>query len=368
MDPDTLRASIPALEETVYLNTGAASPSPRPVVDAVTDFLRYHEFEAPAGEGMYPAAFDELDAARDTVASFLGAEPHEIALTRSTADGVNLIASAFPFEPGDTVVRTDLEHPAGRLPWDRLADLHDLEVRVLETERGRLSMDALKAAVEDAALVSLSSLTWTHGTRLPVSEIVDIAHDAGARVLDDAVQAPGQVPVDVTEWGADFVVGAGHKWLLGIWGGGFCYVSDDAIEELAPRRIGYMSVDDMDEPGYTYREGARRLEVGTTSPLPAVGLAAAVDTIESIGMDTIQDRIERLTDRLKEGIDDDALLSPREYESGLVTFRVDDPESTVERLREQGVVVRSLPSPHAVRASVHAFNTAGDIDALLDGL
>jgi len=229
-------------------------------------------------------------------------------------------------------------------------------------------MDSLKDAVADATLVTLSSITWSHGTRLPVETVVDIAHDAGAKVLVDAVQSPGQVPVDVKSWGADFVAGAGHKWLLGIWGGGFLYVGDDAIDSLSFERIGYRSVSEMDDPEYTYHEGARRLEVGTTSPLPYVGLATAIETIESVGLATVQDRIERLTDRLKDGIDNDRLLSPRGYESGLVTIDADDPGATVERLQERGVFVRSLPFPDAVRASVHAFNTAEDIDALLDGL
>jgi len=368
MDPDTLRASMPALEGGVYLNTGASGPSPEPVVESVTDFLTYHEFESPTAEGMYPAAWDELAAVRETVARFVGAGPREIALTRSTADGINLLAAALDLGPDDVVVRTDLEHSAGWLPWERLADSRGVTVRVLETESGRLSMDSLKDAVADATLVTLSSITWSHGTRLPVETVVDVAHDAGAKVLVDAVQSPGQVPVDVKSWGADFVAGAGHKWLLGIWGGGFLYVSDDAIDALSFERIGYRSVSEMDDPEYTYHEGARRLEVGTTSPLPYVGLATAIETIESVGLGTVQDRIERLTDRLKDGVEEDRLLSPRGYESGLVTIDVADPEATVERLQERGVFVRSLPFPDAVRASVHAFNTAEDIDALLDGL
>jgi selenocysteine lyase/cysteine desulfurase len=369
MDPESLRASMPALEETAYLNTGASSPSHRRVVEAMTDFLTRHGYEAPTDEGMYPVAFDAMDATRETVADFVGADGEEIALTNSTADGISRVAAAIDWEPGDVVVRTDLEHPAGTLPWDRLADVADIEVRVVETEGGRLSMDALKDAVADARLVTLSSLTWTHGTQLPVGQVVDIAHDAGAQVLVDAVQSPGQVPVDVKRWGADFVAGAGHKWLMGVWGGGFLYVDSDAIATLEPRRLSYMGVEEMGGEGYDFRAGARRFEIGTTSPLPYVGLAEAIDTVEDIGMETIQDHVEPLTARLKEGLDDEQLLSPETYESGLVTFRVEDPEATVQRLAEEGVVVRSLPHPdRAVRASVHVFNTAADIDRLLAGL
>ncbi|MEF8802305.1 MAG: aminotransferase class V-fold PLP-dependent enzyme [Halolamina sp.] len=368
MDPEQLRADIPALEEAIYLNTGASSPSPRRVVEAMTDFTEYFEYEVPVGEGVYPVGWETYGAARETIAEFLGAKPGEIALTKSTADGVNILACAMDFEPGDVVVRTDLEHPAGILPWDRLTDIADIEVRVLETRDGRLDLDTVKAAAEDAQLFALSSLTWTHGTRFPVSEVAEIAHDAGAQVLVDAVQSPGQYPVDVDKWGADFVVGAGHKWLLGPWGSGFLYVDSAAMDSLTPRRIGYRSVEEPNDPEYTYHEGAPRFEVGTASPLPHVGLSEAMDLLDEIGMETVESRVERLTDRLKDGLDDEQLLSPREYESGLVTFRVDDPEATVDRLHDQGVIVRSLPYPKAIRASVHAFNTAGDVDALLEGL
>jgi len=367
MDPAELRAAIPALDRCTYCNTGASGPSPRNVVRAATDFLEQHAFEAPADEGPYVVAFDALEAARGIAAGHLGARPVDVAFTRSTADGINLVANAIDFQPGDVVVRTDLEHPAGTLPWDRLADTHDIEVRVVETETGRVDLDDLKAAVDGARLLLTSSLTWSHGTRLPVSEMVDIAHDAGAQVLVDAVQSVGQHPVDVREWGADFVATAGHKWLLGVWGSGMLYADPDAVDSLRQTRIGYRSVQEMGADDYAYHEGARRFEVGTTSPAPYAALAEAIETMESVGLDTIESRVAGLTDRLKEGLGD-RLLSPERYESGLVTFEADDPEATVERLGEQGIVVRSLPHPEAVRASVHVFNTPEEIDRLLDAV
>lgn len=368
MELSDLRASMPVLEEVAYLNTGASSPAPSPVVEAVTDWIEYHNFQAPMADGMYPHSWEAYEAARETIASFLAVPPESLALTGSTVEGINLIAASLEWQPGDVVVRTDLEHPAGILPFERLADLHGVEVRTLETTNGHLDLAELQSAVADARLLVMSSLTWSHGTSLPVERAVDIAHEAGTRVLVDAVQSPGQRPVDLESWGADFVAGSGHKWLLGPWGGGFLYVAPEAIDALTPRRIGYRGVEDAGASPYQFKAGAARFELGTMSPAPHVGLAAAIDLLEDIGMQTVTDRIERLTERLKAGLDAE-LLSPREYESGLVTFRVDDPEQTVQRLAEAGVVVRSLPFPEgAVRASVHAFNTAEDVDRLLAAL
>ena len=365
MDPLDLRAAIPALEHCTYFNTGASGPTPRPVVERATAFLEHHAFDAPAGDGPYTVAFDAMEAAREVIAGHVGARPVDVAFTRSTADGINLVAGAIDWQPGDVIVRTDLEHPAVTLPWERLADVHDVEVRVVETEDGRLDLDDVKRAVEGARLVALSSLTWSHGTRLRVGDVVDVAHDAGARVLVDAVQSVGQHPVDVTDWGADFVAAAGHKWLLGIWGSGMLWVAPDAHDSLQQTRIGYRSVEDPTAEPYTYHPGGRRFEVGTTSPVPYVALAEAVETIDAVGLDTVQSRVADLTDRLKAGLGD-RLLSPADYESGLVTFTADDPAATVERAAEADVVLRSLPYPDAVRASVHVFNTPGDVDALLD--
>ena len=368
MDPETLRADIPALADCTYLNTGASGPSPTRVLDAVTEFQHRHKVEAPCGDGMYRMAMAEQQRAREAVAGFVGAAPEEIALTRNTVEGINHVSTGIDWDEGDVVVRTDLEHPAGELPWERMADLHGIEVRELDTEAGRLSLEALKDAVADARLLCLSSLSWNYGTSLPVADAVDIAHDAGARVLVDAVQSPGQVPLDVHEWGADFVAASGHKWLLGAWGSGFLYVDRDALDSLEPDRIGYFSVDrEAEGDGYAYAPDASRFELGTTALGPYVGLAESVDLFEELGMDTVQSRIERLTDRLKDGLGD-RLLSPRAYESGLVSFSDPAPDETAERLASEGIRIRSIPDPHACRVSVHAFNTAEDIDRLLDAL
>ncbi len=367
MRPADLRADMPALDDLVYLNTGASGPSPRRVVEAATGFLERHAYEAPGGEGMYPVAWDELDRTREAVADLLNASPEEIALTQSTADGIARTANALPWDEGDTVVRTDLEHAAGILPWRRLADTEGISVRVHETECGRLDLETLETQLRDADLLCLSSLAWNYGTRLRVREAVALAHEAGAKVLVDAVQSPGQMDIDVREWGADFVAGAGHKWLLGPWGAGFLYVAEEATEALQPDHVGYRSVEDPNGEGYRYHGSARRLEVGTLSPAPYAGLREAVRTMESIGLPTVEARIAKLTDRLKHGLGD-RLVGPAEYESGLVTFEADDPERTVESLADSGIAVRSLPYPEAVRASVHAFNSEEDVDALLDAL
>ncbi len=362
MDPAALRADIPACESCAYLNTGASGPSPRSVVEAVTEAQRRHEFDV-CETDHYTAAADLLDEARAAVADHVGARPADVALVASTGDGISRIANAIDWEPGDRVVNTDLEHPSGVLPWRRLAE-QGVEVTTLSCPEGRLPMDAYREAVADARLVCLSSESWVHGTRLAVERAVEIAHDAGVLVVVDAVQTVGQHPIDVTEWGADAVCASGHKWLLGPWGAGFTYVAPDSLDSFRPRHIGYRSVTEPNGEGLEYHPDASRFEVSTTSVAPYAGLIEAIGTIETVGLDAVEARIERLTDRLRAGLGD-RLVSPREYESGLVVFEADDPDAFLARADDAGLVVRDLPSGD-VRASVHAFNTVAEIDRLLE--
>ncbi len=365
--PLELRADVPALQAATYLNYGAHGPSPSSVVSAAETFLASHEFDAPAGGDAYEVALDAYEDARERVAGFVGADPDDVALTESTTAGINAVASAIDWSPGDVVVRTDLEHPAGVLPWQRL-EREGVEVRVVPTERGRIDVDAFADHVAGADLACFSALTWTHGTHLPVAELVDVAHDAGALALVDAVQVPGQTAMDVGDWGADAVAAAGHKWLLGLWGGGFLHVDADVAGELEPRAVGYRSVRDPGAETFAFEPGARRFEVGTANPAPHVALTAAIDAVDAVGVGTIEDRVRRLAGRLADGVPDDRLLSPDPPESGLVTVDVDDPAATVERLAEADIVLRELPPLEAVRASVHAVNTAEEVDGLLDAL
>ncbi|MDY6776046.1 MAG: aminotransferase class V-fold PLP-dependent enzyme [Halobacteria archaeon] len=373
MDTEDLRRDMPALDDCVYLNTGASGPSPRRVVEAGEEFLEYHEYDSPAREGMYTSAADVLAETRDSVASLVNADSDEseICLTQSTTEGINIVAEALDWEEGDKAVMTDIEHSSGILPWKRLRDLHGIDVEVAETTDGYLmreedDRDAFKDAVADANIVCLSSISWNYGTRLDVEDAVGIAHDAGAKVLVDAAQSPGQVGVDVKDWEADFVAGTGHKWLLGPWGAGFLYADSEAVEGTRSSRVGYRGVKNPNDDDFEYEDGARRFEIATLPAATYAGFAEAVKTFEEIGLGEVEDEIRRLTDRLKDGIDDDRLISPREYESGLVSFEADDPEKLVERLSDDSVEIRSIPDPHCVRVSVHAFNNSEDIDAVLE--
>lgn len=364
MNLDAFRATIPAATDATYLNTGSSSPSSEVVVEAMHEFLEYHGYDAPTSVGMYPPVDEVFERTRDDVAAFLDASPEEIALTQSTGDAISRVANAITWNCGDTVVRTDLAHPAGIVPWRAQKRDHSVTTTVVETTDGHVDLDDVKEAVADARLVCLSSVSRNYGTRLPVGTITEIAHDAGAEVLVDAVQSVGQTPVDVTDWGAEYVAAASHKWLVGPWGAGFLYVSEDVVPELRPGHRSYRGVDRESE-AFDMHPDARRLEVGTRSAAPYVGLRTALERISSVGLETVERRIQSLTSLLKDELPASALLSPRSFESGLVAIDDESPERTVDRLATADVHVRSIAEPDAIRLSVHAFNTTADIRRFL---
>ncbi len=371
-DPDGLRDSIPALgpENGAYFNTGASGPSPRPVMDAMAEFHQEQKGRMPAGEWTYELGFGAYEASRKAVASHVGADPEEIALMGSTGDGLSAVAAALDLDSGDTIVRTDLEHPAGTLPWAALERRRNVEVRELKTEAGRIDLASFADRIGDADVVCFSSLSWNYGTRLPVQELADIASETGAFTLVDAVQEPGQGPLDFTSWGVDAVVASGHKWLLGPWGSGILYVNRDVVEELQPAQVTYRSVSGTAgcPSEYELATGAARFERGTSAPAPYVGLAAAIRVSDTIGPDVIRDRSLRLANRLVARLPEASVVSPLDPESGLVTVAVEEPDETVERLETDGLAIRSLTDPKAIRASVHAFNTEQEIDRLGDAI
>ncbi|MFW5965186.1 MAG: aminotransferase class V-fold PLP-dependent enzyme [Halodesulfurarchaeum sp.] len=363
-----LRADIPALSEASYLNWGATGPSPDRVTAAIRDHHRTQEVDAHANGNVYPTNMDLFEAARDRAAEFLGAASEEIALTASTSDGINRVASALDWSEGDVVVTTDFEHPAGILPWQRLARHRDVETRVLSSEQGVISDAELQRSLDGAKLLCLSAIDWKFGRKHPVADIVEKAHEKDVRVLVDAVQVPGQMPLDVTDWGADFVATAGHKWLMGPWGAGMLYVDADVANGLEPAHIGYRGVTEPNGDEYELKAGAPRFEVGTTNPATYAGLMAAMDTIEDVGLETVATEIERLTDRFKAEVPADRLRSPEAYHTGLVSVSVGDPEGVVDQLAARDIQIRALPMPETVRLSFHAFNTAEEVDAAVEAL
>jgi L-cysteine/cystine lyase len=360
MDWTAFRAEFPVLDRLAYMNAGTDGPVPRRGHDAAAARLR-EELEGGRSGREYFEGLGALAARlRERLAGFLGCDAGEVALTRSTTDGLSTALSALcDVGSGDEVLTSDEEHPGLLAP--------------LEVARRRLGFGVRFVPFDELAgevgprtrLVACSHVSWVGGRVADVAAI----RAAGARVLLDGAQGLGAVPIDVRSLGCDFYAASGQKWLCGPDGSGCLYVRGDLCGELEPPWPSYMS---LAEPAraseLVVHEGARRFDMGV-APGPATSWAlGAADLLAEAGLDAVTERAAAQAERLA------GELTARGHEvaprgrTTLVSWRSDDAEGDVARLAERGVVVRQLPGRGLVRASVGAWTSDADLDRLLDAL
>ncbi len=305
MDIEAIRREIPAVQGRSYLNM-SYGPKPRAVTDEVIRMTRLISEAGP----LAPPVVDEIDCvyegARVDMAGLLGASTKEIALTRNVSEGINMVATGIDWAPGDEVIITDEEHPAGSLPWMNLAKRRGVVVRKLklapyETEGLLDRLDEL--ITERTRLVCLSHVATKTGYLVPAREVCDLARGRSVPVLLDGAHAVGLIPVDVKEIGANYYSGCGHKWLLAPQGTGFLYVDEDYIDSLELGWIGANSTEtwNLDTLEFAPLNSAAKFEFGTRDRAVFGALSVAIRSAKEIGIENIAERSWKLTKRLRDG-------------------------------------------------------------------
>lgn len=383
IDVARVRAGIPALAETIYLNTGTFGPLPRVVADEVRRV--YGQIER-CGT-FSPAIFQELElegleAVRRKVATFMHATPDEIAFTHNVTDGINVVLHGLDWAPGDRVIISDQEHPAGTVPWLALAERRGVLVDFLHVGHDPDAVVArFCALVEDGPLprlACLSHVSCLSGTRLPVARLCAVARAAGVLTLIDGAHAEGQFPVDVPQIGPDFYAACGHKWLLGPQGTGMLYVRRERLADLRPAWMGWGVHKPLDRATmrYTLEPTAARFEQ-STQPWPLyLALGRAVDHIQEIGPSRIQARVRRLVAHFRErlsSIPGATFYTPEDPDlcAGLLTVAV--PGWHAEALsrhlwQTRRILTNFIGEFDALRFSVAFFNTQKELDVAVEAL
>lgn len=382
MDVMRLRQGIPASQRVIYLNSGWSGPSPSVVLDRVKEWLDFENNEGPTAPHVLERRRLLQEEARQAVARLLGASPEGIALTQNTTEGINIILNGMVWRPGDEVVTTNLEHSSGIIPCYYLAKRRRVRVRIVDladVEAPSDALERLEAAIGPRTrLVLLSHIMYLNGLRLPLKEIQAVAREHGVPVLVDAAQSVGQMPLNMGELGCDFYSLTGHKWLLGPDGTGALYIRRELIPQVRPFKVGHYAAVKYDlEGGWTPEtQSIKKFELTTTSGPLWAGLIAAVDFIQSIGLDAIQHRVLALSSLAVERLTSlprVVVLSPQhpQLSSGLVTFCLDgaSPQQVVAHLWGKGrIVCRWVEHPPAVRLSLHFFNTEAEVETVVDCL
>lgn len=377
IDVDALRAQLPITARVAYFNTGWSGPLPDPVADAMRARLHIEAERGPASREAFVEYLELTQALRERLATTVGAQPEEIALTQNTTEGMNIVINGMPWQQGDRIVTTTAEHSSGLIPCYYLQRRHGVELGFVRTDATDSPDEMLAkfaaAITPGTKLVILSHISYSTGQVFPLAQLNALAHAAGARVLVDAAQGLGHLPLNLRADDFDYYAMAGHKWLMGPDGQGALFIRRELIVDLEPVFVAHAAAASLDFEGGGFHPAGdtiAKFSLTSTSTTLRAGMNAALALYNDAGPDAVWRRIRALaayaTERLAQ-IEQVQLYSPlnAEHQCGLVAFRIEGlPPSRVAEYLEvrEGVVARSVAEVDAVRISAHYFNTEAEID------
>jgi cysteine desulfurase/selenocysteine lyase len=392
-----LTAEFPVLRRQVdghpitYLDSAATSQTPQVVIDAIVDYYTNHR--ASVHRGVYPLileATDLYEGARDRIAAWLGSTPQETIFTANATASLNLVTHSWGrtnLGPGDTVLVTEMEHHSDVVPWQLICHERGAKLEYIPVlDDGTLDLAAYDRLLEQQPkAVCVAHISNVLGTINPIQEMARRAHAAGAIIVVDGAQAVPQIPVSLPELDVDFYAWTGHK-AYGPTGIGVLHGRRELLEEIPPFISGGHMIKQVFETSSTWTELPAKFEAGTSQIAEAIGLGAAVDFIQEIGIDAIRAHEQTLTvellERLQEvpGLSIQGPLDAAER-GGLASFALEGahPHDIGEILGRDGVCVRTghhCAQPlmrrfnlgSTTRASLAVHNSSADIDRLIAGL
>ncbi|MEE2732703.1 MAG: aminotransferase class V-fold PLP-dependent enzyme [Pseudomonadota bacterium] len=345
MSKRLLEQEFPQDPDICYLNHAAVAPWPKRTADAVQAFAREN---LQRGATDYPVWLQTENALRAKLAQMIEApSTRNIALQKSTSEGLSAIAYGLDWQPGDRIVITDQEFPSNRIVWESLGSKG---VEVIESSLiGEDPEHNIIAALDDSVrLLSVSSVQYASGLVLDLERLGQACRERDILFCVDAIQSIGALPFSVTGCQADFVVADGHKWMLGPEGLALFYVSDRALDQLTLNQFGWHMVQDRgnyDRKTWEIAEDAKRFECGSPNMLGAYALNASLGLLLEYGLDQVHQellaKVQLLQEALQQRSDLELLTDlERPLRSGIITFRHRGiaPESLFAQLRDQGVV------------------------------
>lgn len=390
MTYEELREQIPFLKTVAYLDNASVVPSCNRVLETINEFSMRYPLNY--GVGLFPAAKEvsaKVDEARGKLARFIHArEASEIIFTKNTTEAINQAAFGGPWEEGDEIILTSLEHQSNMMPWIRLQQEKGIVIKIAQADmEGFVQPETVKALVTPKTkLINVTYVSNIYGTITPVNEIGRIAREAGAYYMIDAAQAGGRIPMDVQASGCDFMAICGRKSMMGPQGTGALYIRKEIVDRIKPMNIGSRAGHVLDKDTITLNEAPYRYEAGVLNTSGVIGLGTAADVLSEIGLENIQKKIAELTQYMIDGlltIPEVVLFGTHDASrlAGVISWNVKGHtcEEIAGRLGELGVAVASgsqgslmaiapLGIKSVIRSSVHCFSTTEDIDALIDGL
>jgi cysteine desulfurase/selenocysteine lyase len=369
-DWETLRKDFPTLDGHTYLALANKAPLPRQVEAAMREWMA--DIYNNAGEVSF--SMDPVEQTRETVARVFGAPSHTIALIKNTSEGINIVAQGFDLNSGDNVVISEFEHENNTFPW-RYLEAKGVEVRMAEpAEDGRLTIDCYQPLIDEKTkVVAASWVSYGNGFRQDVPALADICHNAGAKLVIDAIQAVGILSDPVSSLGADVVIAGGHKAQFSLTGAGFMYVHEDVLAEITPpyaAKYSFTSNDRFQETP-TLAADSHRFEYGNPNYLGIWVQRRAAEYVESIGLENIEARVKETTTYMIEQAEIRGIkvLTPKPWQSRAGIVSIDcstDHERLVDDLHKKKILVSFKDG--FLRASLHFYNNKDDVDRLIESI
>ncbi|MFS0837295.1 cysteine desulfurase [Paenibacillus sp. 1P03SA] len=396
MKPSEIRELFPILNQEVnghplvYLDSSATSQKPVQVIEALKKYYEWDNSNVHRGvHTLGSRATDAYEGARAKVVRFINARSEqEIIFTRGTTTAINLVASSYARSicgEGDEIVITPMEHHSNLIPWQQVAKATGATLKYIPLQPdGSIAIEDVEKTITDRTkFVSVVHLSNVLGVLNPVKAIAEIAHRHGAKMMVDGAQSAPHLKVDVQDLDCDFFAFSGHK-MCGPTGIGVLYGKKELLEAMEPIEFGGEMIDHVDLYDSTWKELPWKFEGGTPIIAGAIGLGAAIDFLEEIGLDAIADHDAGLTayamERMLE-IEGLNVYGPRNNRVGLVTFNLGDvhPHDVATVLDAEGIAIRAghhccqplmrwLEQSATARASFYLYNTEDDIDRLVQGL
>ena len=375
-----IREALPSTAAGIYFNTGTCGPLPRETARAMAELEGIELRTGRADVAYWKDSDERMNEARAAVAAVLGTEPGRIALTHATTEGMNVATRAIDWRAGDRVVTTSLEHGGALAPLWALRNRLGVDVAIADIGVGGDPAEVLaaldRAITPETRLVCLSHVSWATGARLPIAEIVALAHSRGALVAVDGAQAVGAIPVSVEDLGADFYAVPGQKWLLGPDGTGALYCAPTVLDRPRLTFAGYASFESLDLAleGKLHPD-ARRFEIAGYHQPSVLGFARSTAWLSMyVGLNWIHERTARLAGEaaaMLAEVPGVEVITPRDHMAGLVTFRIAGwkPGPALRELSQRTLVIaRTIPPLDAIRISVGFFNTDHELRRFRDGV
>ncbi len=360
-----VRKSLLVPEDMVYLNTGSLGPSSRVIVDKVSAAMR--ELESNPVGNNWGSLGNKMEAVRQKVADFIGAEEEEIILTRNTTEGINLAGSCLQLKQGDEILTTNHEHGGGENGLEYLVKNKGAVIKKIEMPLPVQSPEQIIQLVRDeissrTKVLMLSHVSTITGMRMPFKEIAAITRPRNILLIADGAQAPGQIQVNVKDLGVDLYACSGHKWILGPKETGFLYIRKEVQNQIQPV---------FSQGSYKSYSAAS----GTRNVATIIGLGETLDWQQTIGTEKIETRCLSLAQycakQLKE-MEGFKIISPSDpsMATGMLSILLDQAENKViyEKMKEQNIIIKLLPKYNAFRFSFHMFNTKADVDKMVSAL